>query len=325
MATEQEMLNSAYNWYASQGAPAEDALALAIQAVQAAGMKASKKQPRSLEDIFQTDVGGLAGASTPGAYISPEEQFRESIKQSLEEIENTYAPQYVQLRQYALEKPGSVEALLFADIEAGVPYTEILAKLGSPGGYEGLDVSAETSAVKFQEYAAFAKYIKSQKDEIDKQVGLQRQAFKKAKTEDVYSKAGLPKPVSQGGPKYALPRYENDELVYQAENEILPPELSDFYDKALYTAAEKIPKQAKPTAEDLQRVRTQAMAGMAGPSLQEAKLMQALKTPQQIQAEAVQENRRRVLFEQLNKRVQPTIAGRSPFTDAMRARLQVGP
>jgi hypothetical protein len=327
MATEQEMLNSAYNWYASQGAPAEDALALAIQAVQAAGMKASKKQPRSLEDIFQTDVGGLAGASTPGAYISPQEQF---VSQSLEEIESTYGPQYVELRQYALENPESVEAKMFADIEAGVPYTSILAKLGSPGGYPGLDVSAETSAVKFQEYAAFAKYIKTQKDEIDKQLGIQQQAFKVAGTKDVYSEAGLPKPVSQGGPKYGLPKYEAGGLSL-AQGESLPPELLDFYTKAAGVAAEKIPTPkgiqtiAKPTAADLERARTartEAMAGMAGPSLQE---VQALKSPQQKQAEILQENRRRVLFEQLNKRVQPTIVGRSPFTDAMRARLQVGP
>lgn len=333
MASQQDMLNSAYSWYAQQGVAPEAALELAIQAVQAAGMKESKKQPRSVEDIFQTDVGAIAGASTPGAYLTPQETF---IPQSQEEIEATYAPQLIELRTYAAANPNSIEAKIYDDIIKGVPYTQIVAKLSTPGGYPGLDVSAETQAVKFQEYAAFAKYIKSQKDEVDKQLGLQSKEFTQA--EDAYTKAGLPKPVTKGGPRYEVPTYQPRATLPggQAgagltigENAVIPPELQDFYSVVGDIAAEKIPVPTPSAAA--REAKTKAMKGMVGPSLEEAKTFAELTNPATpqgnllSQAQILQENRRKRLYDELAKRVAPIVGARTPYTDAMKARLQVGP
>lgn len=325
MASQQDMLNSAYSWYAQQGVAPEAALELAIQAVQAAGMKESRKQPRSIEDIFQTDVGAIAGASTPGAYLTPQETF---VPQSVEEIEATYAPQLIELRTYADKNPNSVEANIYKDIVDGVPMTQIIAKLSTPGGYPGLDVSAETSAVKFQEYAAFAKYIKSQKDVVTEKIGDQQKAY--SQLEDAYTKAGLPKPVTKGGPRYEVPTYQPRATLPggQAgagltigENALIPPELQDFYSVVGNIAAEKIPVPTAGAAGAFAKeAKTKAMKGMVGPSLEEAKTYGKLS-----QAQILQENRRRRLYDELAKRVSPTIGARTPYTDAMRARLQVGP
>jgi len=332
MASQQDMLNSAYSWYAQQGVAPEAALELAIQAVQAAGMKESKKQPRSIEDIFQTDVGAIAGASTPGAYLTPQETF---VPQSVEEIEATYAPQLIELRDYANKNPNSVEAAIYNDIIDGIPYTEIIRKLSTAGEYAGLDVSAETQAVKFQEYAAFAKYIKAQKDEVDKQLGIQSKEYTQA--QDAYTKAGLPKPVTKGGPRYEVPTYQPRATLpggqagagyTTAENTVIPPELQDFYSVVENVTREKIPVPS--LGASLKEAKTQAMKGMVGPSLEEAKIYAELNpTTAQgkllTQAQILQENRRKRLYDELAKRVSPTIGARTPYTDAMKARLQVGP
>lgn len=332
MASQQDMLNSAYSWYTQQGVAPEAALELAIQAVQAAGMKASKKQPRSIEDIYQTDVGAIAGASQPDAYLTPQETF---VPQSVEDIEATYAPQLIELRTYAAANPNSIEAKIYDDIIKGVPYTQIIAKLSTPGGYPGLDVSAETQSVKFQEYAAFAKYIKSQKDEVDKVLGTQRKEF--SQLEDAYTTAGLPKPVSKGGPRYDVPTYQPRAVLSGQEGAgltigqgaVIPPELQDFYSKVGMIAEEAIPVPMP--LQFAREAKTKAMKGMVGPSLEEAQTYAAYTSPTSregrllTQAQILQENRRKKLYDELAKRVSPTIGARTPYTDAMRARLQVGP
>ena len=345
MASQQDMLNSAYSWYAQQGVAPEAALELAIQAVQAAGMKESKKQPRSIEDIFQTDVGAIAGASTPGAYLAPEETFTEY---SDEEIMSVSAPQYYDMYRYRQENKGKPNAdtlaiKIFELVEQGMPYLE--AERIIRNEVAGSSKDAVLGQQRYIELAAFAKNLYSQRDAFIAAKGAQTKGYNEALQSDAYTEAGLPRPTTKGGPSYGIPTYEpqltltgekgrglvgptSSRLTGGTQGAVLPPELESFYQLVGGIAEEKFGKARKTIAPAVQeRARLAAMGEMAGPPspIDPKFLAGAQLTPQESQALILQENRKRKLYDELAKRVSPIIGARTPYTDAMKARLQVGP